>query len=1157
MFRVSVNESGSSTQPTVITLAQALKFFPNLSLRLLLPTATEPPINFAGWYKDIVVESVADSVIMDPSTKRYSKARILPMPPMLINNPSISITPTTKNQSPTTLPKQPPVSTISRITQGMPVSSPVSVVPVKNQESAKCNEFKETKNSVNRNSPNQISNKQPPVTTISRVSQGMPVSSLVSVAPAKNQESAKCNEFKETKNSVNRNSPNQISNKQPPVSTISRVSQGMPVSSLVSVAPAKNQEITKCNEFKETKNSVKRNSPNPISNKPVKMPKLITTELPKRRERKADRTLIESISKFITATKENKLKNIDSPPKPTVNNAFAVIPSTSSSAIRVSQETTNQPPIKELSNLDVNCNSDSSPIDFQVPSGVKKEYQFGPNGKFKTLDHDSTKQDEPKKDNQKNNVIVLLDGEQLIKIDRPDMANKLRVAIRLAMKEVISKEELDTLTQNAYFIQSPELERVSETKDVLPTNSKSNPVNHNNVSNIKNMSNNQNKSQKVNQQQPCTSKLTITKTQPLINNKQTNSSNTQQTIKQNDLKHNVSSVQHPMATITQIQSANKQTTGNQQPTTSKNTLVSFNSSVAGQKVISLLQSKPVELINCSKCDVVSEDEVCTSCRMSSQFKGVTVTRIDTPSTPQPTNLNDPIEILSSSDSEDEFKKIKINEPTICKKETKDNLKKYIEKLRLNPTFLDEKVWSKDIGIKDFFKIEKCNIIQIGNYETVASGDVFICLHGIRMTINNLNSEPVTVDLHIENITKMFGYYTDHPLIIFYTNHLAAVGIQFLLNMNDGNKKSIFDPLSEDFRVRKIVWSFDLKKNDKQLLEKLMLKLPKEKYEPLTSTQAKDIRKIIFPSNRNEPEVKPQSEMTLTEYENVVLLTESFNATKVDIKVYDYNTLNAEEFLNDKLVEFHLNYWYKNMLSSEDNKRTYVFSTYFYSTLAKKKLAGDPPFGNSLTRFQRVQKWTKNINIFQKDFIFIPINENYHWYIVVICYPYLDGPLYWDGTSAQGLGEDDELIDRNVRSLCDTTDLDEADGNTEDLWFYQNDFPKKSGKDFVYDVQKVMERRKGIKQPCILILDSLSGGVNRARIAATLRGWLYEEYRAKHNGSTKDFSKSVMKSGLIRVPQQGNYYDCGLFVMHFFEKFFLESNCGLYFPNNPFGKLVPS
>lgn len=105
-------------------------------------------------------------------------------------------------------------------------------------------------------------------------------------------------------------------------------------------------------------------------------------------------------------------------------------------------------------------------------------------------------------------------------------------------------------------------------------------------SNTKNQSNNQNKSQKVmNQQQPCTSKLSIAKTQPLMNNKQTNSSNISQTIKQNDLKYNVSSVQHPMATVTQIQLGNKQTTGNQQPTTSKNTLVSLHS--ASNKVISL------------------------------------------------------------------------------------------------------------------------------------------------------------------------------------------------------------------------------------------------------------------------------------------------------------------------------------------------------------------------------------------------------------------------------------------------------------------------------------------------------------------------------------------------------------------------------------------
>lgn len=62
----------------------------------------------------------------------------------------------------------------------------------------------------------------------------------------------------------------------------------------------------------------------------------------------------------------------------------------------------------------------------------------------------------------------------------------------------------------------------------------------------------------------------------------------------------------------------------------------------------------------------------------------------------------------------------------------------------------------------------------------------------------------------------------------------------------------------------------------------------------------------------------------------------------------------------------------NKLSHEDHKRTYVFSTYFYTTLSKKGPVENPK--NSLTRFQRVKKWTKNVNIFKKDFIFIPVNE---------------------------------------------------------------------------------------------------------------------------------------------------------------------------------------
>ena len=38
--------------------------------------------------------------------------------------------------------------------------------------------------------------------------------------------------------------------------------------------------------------------------------------------------------------------------------------------------------------------------------------------------------------------------------------------------------------------------------------------------------------------------------------------------------------------------------------------------------------------------------------------------------------------------------------------------------------------------------------------------------------------------------------------------------------------------------------------------------------------------------------------------------------------------------------------------------------------------------------RRYQKWTikKKINLFEKDFVFIPINENSHWFLAIICNP---------------------------------------------------------------------------------------------------------------------------------------------------------------------------
>ena len=47
---------------------------------------------------------------------------------------------------------------------------------------------------------------------------------------------------------------------------------------------------------------------------------------------------------------------------------------------------------------------------------------------------------------------------------------------------------------------------------------------------------------------------------------------------------------------------------------------------------------------------------------------------------------------------------------------------------------------------------------------------------------------------------------------------------------------------------------------------------------------------------------------------------------------------------------------------------------------------DPNLTPGEKRYDRVRKWTKKVNLFEKDFVVVPINEHAHWFVCVICYP---------------------------------------------------------------------------------------------------------------------------------------------------------------------------
>jgi Ulp1 family protease len=95
--------------------------------------------------------------------------------------------------------------------------------------------------------------------------------------------------------------------------------------------------------------------------------------------------------------------------------------------------------------------------------------------------------------------------------------------------------------------------------------------------------------------------------------------------------------------------------------------------------------------------------------------------------------------------------------------------------------------------------------------------------------------------------------------------------------------------------------------------------------------------------------------------------------KGTVEVYskDVECLNAEEFLNDTIIDFWMSYHCDNRVESTDFRRIVVFSSLFYRSLVRHKQA---ELANGCSSFPR-SNWTKGINnIFRKDFIFVPIPE---------------------------------------------------------------------------------------------------------------------------------------------------------------------------------------
>ncbi|KAK7302577.1 hypothetical protein RJT34_13469 [Clitoria ternatea] len=206
---------------------------------------------------------------------------------------------------------------------------------------------------------------------------------------------------------------------------------------------------------------------------------------------------------------------------------------------------------------------------------------------------------------------------------------------------------------------------------------------------------------------------------------------------------------------------------------------------------------------------------------------------------------------------------------------------------------------------------------------------------------------------------------------------------------------------------------------------------------------------------------------------------------VSIRMRDIELLQPQTFINDTIIDFYIKYL-KSKLPTDEQERFHFFNSFFFRKLAD--LDKDPSSAcDGRAAFQRVRKWTRKVNLFEKDYILIPVNYSLHWSLIVICHP----------------GE----------MTCFTDE----------------------------------EIKKSSKVPCVLHMDSLRG--SHKGLKNLFQSYLCEEWKERHSNMVDDVSSKFlhMRFVSLELPQQGNLYDCGLFLLHYVECFLKEAPTNI----NPF------
>lgn len=251
---------------------------------------------------------------------------------------------------------------------------------------------------------------------------------------------------------------------------------------------------------------------------------------------------------------------------------------------------------------------------------------------------------------------------------------------------------------------------------------------------------------------------------------------------------------------------------------------------------------------------------------------------------------------------------------------------------------------------------------------------------------------------------------------------------------------------------------------------------------------------------------------------------------------DLRCLGEAQFLNDVIIDFYLKYLMQEKVCEEVQRRTHVFSSFFYPRLTQRlnhRAQGQAGLTPAARRHRNVRTWTRHVDIFAKDFIVVPINQNSHWFLAMVCFP----GLVARSCPPQEVPQEERVASAEQSPAASPqVPEDRIDSSQEDGESVLDSEPEEplEAEDAENPLPKSFDATA--EKAYILILDSLRGGQgNKCRIMSTLREYLTEEWRAKKK-SQLVFCASNMRGYTPMTPQQGNYSDCGIYLLQYVESF---------------------